>query len=256
MAQNNERNRDYVLCHPRNSTRENYLGSRFGFLRLNSRFHGNDRNRAFTLIELIVVMAIFTIISSITIFNYGRFSSNLIVTNLAYEAALAVRQAQVYGISVKQTKASQGITGRENFTAAYGVSFDKTDLQNFYLFSDADNDNKRYADGTEDEESFSMNGTNYIKRFCLTYSGSSGAVCNDDSNGLTSISIIFKRPDLDAKIYGFDSSGGVISGIVTKAEVLFSSGRGDKTARITVTNTGQISVDSCNKPAGASNQCP
>ena len=74
----------------------------------NSAFRSRKTTTGFSLVELIVVMGIFTIMTSIVIFNYGRFSSNLIVTNLAYESALAVRQAQVYGISVKNTSGDGG----------------------------------------------------------------------------------------------------------------------------------------------------
>jgi prepilin-type N-terminal cleavage/methylation domain-containing protein len=261
MTQNNERNRDYVLCHPRNSTRENYLGSSSGSFRLDSGLRRNDNNskddsnRGFSLVELIVVMAIFTIITSITVFNYGKFSSNLIVTNLAYESALAVRQAQVYGISVKQTKASQNL-GDKNFNASYGVWFSTADLQKFYLFADNEpinisGHNLRAVDASEDEENFGMNGSNTISNFCVTNSG--GVRCSKDGE-IDSMSIIFKRPEPNANIYGFLNSTQQYTG--TKAEIMFTSGRGDKTARMTVTNTGQISVDSCNNIQGDPKECP
>lgn len=68
------------------------------------------------------------------------------------------------------------------------------------------------------------------------------------------MSIIFKRPEPNALIYGF--LGGSQYGPASEAQIMFTSGRGDKTARMTVTNTGQISVDSCNNPAKNSNPCP
>lgn len=207
----------------------------------------------FTMIELLVVMAIFAVISSVTIFNYGKFSSNLIVTNLAYEAALAVRQAQVYGISVKQTTASFG--GTANFNASYGVWFSGS--QDFYLFSDTSGDDRRSdnVDTTtgknmEDEEAFTMNGSNEISDFCITLA-TKNRICKKTSN-LDSMSIIFKRPEPNAKIYGFLGDTKYTG---TIAEIIFTSGRGDKKARMTVTNTGQISVDSCNNPL-STNTCP
>ena len=116
-------------------------------------------------------------------------------------------------------------------------------------------DKKRNTDTSEDEEAFSMNGSNLIKSFCVTPAVGGTATCSGGL-GLQSLSIIFKRPDPNAKIYGFAVSGGsdVLNG--SKAEIMFTSGRGDKIARMTVTNTGQISVNSCPIDADAPNQCP
>ncbi len=207
----------------------------------------SDRNRAFSLIELMVVIAIFSIISGVVLFDYGKFSSNLVVTNLAYEAALAVRQAQVYGISVKQTLKAQGAAG-VSLDASYGVWFSKSDPQNFFLFADAPGGvtNKFDQSNEEQEEAFSMNGSNKISRFCVTPSEGGTPTCS--GNGLNYLSIIFKRPEPNAKIYGFASSGGSDISLGSKAEIMFTSGRGDKIARMIVTNTGQISIDSCNAP--------
>lgn len=209
-----------------------------------SAFRSRKTTTGFSLVELIVVMGIFTVISSVVIFNYGRFSSNLIVTNLAYEAALAVRQAQVYGISVKQT-----LVGNK-FDAPYGVWFSSASPQNFYLFSDK-NPDKRYDSLNENEESFSMNGSNVISNFCITDTGG-GRMCSK-TGALDSMSIRFKRPEPNSLIYGFLTSSEYAG---SKAEIMFTSGRGDKTARMTVTSTGQISVDSCGNPAKNTTPCP
>jgi prepilin-type N-terminal cleavage/methylation domain-containing protein len=236
---------------------------------LDSRLHGNDigevddrghSNKGFSLVELMVVIGIFALISGVVVFDYGRFSSNLIVTNLAYEGALAVRQAQVYGISVKQTKAAQG-TGGVSLDASYGVWFENPASgglnQNFYLFADAvggtTNKFDRDINGNniEEEESFSMNGSNTISKFCVTNSGATS--CSSDGR-IDSISIIFKRPEPNAKIYAYKGETTVVNG-GSKAEIIFTSGRGDKKARMTVTSTGQISVDSCNKAGDDSEAC-
>jgi prepilin-type N-terminal cleavage/methylation domain-containing protein len=209
-----------------------------------SAFRSRKTTTGFSLIELMVVIAIFAIISGVIMFNYGRFSSNMIVTNLAYEAALAVRQAQVYGISVKKT------TEGAKFDASYGVWFSESDKQNFYLFSDKDGD-KMYTEpavgnpNLELEESFGFNGSNIIKNFCVTDSGGT-RTCSSVSSELQYLSIVFTRPDPEAKIYAFNSGKGQIGATYSKAEIMFTMARGDKIARMTVTNTGQMSIDSCN----------
>lgn len=209
-----------------------------------------NKQKGFSLIELIVVMGIFAVISGITLFNYGRFSSNLVVTNLAYEAALAVREAQVYGISVKQTMLDK------KFDVPYGVWFAKSDSQNFNLFADTASD-KKY-DVLENEETFGLSSTNKIKYFCVI-SASHGTHCSDVTGGLDAVSIIFKRPDPNANIYGFVGVPGSYAPVTASTdkfdsvEIMFTSGRGDKTSRMVVTSTGQISVDSCDI---ASKPCP
>src|SRR3989338_10641247 len=65
----------------------------------------NDRSKSdkgFTLMELLVVMGIIVIISSLILASNTRFGGRVILQNLAYDIALSIRQAQVYGISVRQ----------------------------------------------------------------------------------------------------------------------------------------------------------
>lgn len=64
------------------------------------------------------------------------------------------------------------------------------------------------------------------------------------------MSIIFIRPNPDAFIYGL----GDWTNTATQAEIQFSSDRGDKISRLTVTDTGQISIDTCNGNQ-TSNKC-
>lgn len=209
------------------------------------------KQKGFSLVELMVVIGIFAVISGVVLFNYGRFSSNLVVTNLAYQAAIAVREAQIYGISVKQASSTAG------FSTPYGVWFSKdvnsgAGIQNFYLFADnpskTGSKNIRESDMSEDEEAFGMSGSNRIKYFCVI--SSSGSFCSD-SGKLDALSIIFRRPDANAHIYGFLGGAGVYNSVAgtdkefDRAEIMFTSGQGDKTARMTVYNNGQISVDAC-----------
>lgn len=74
----------------------------------------NKFNRGVTVIELIVVVFIFTIISSITIFNYSSFRSSASIQNLADDIALSVRKAQGYAI---------GVRGYNSIFSGYGMHF-------------------------------------------------------------------------------------------------------------------------------------
>ncbi len=57
------------------------------------------KEKGFSVIELVVVISIFGIMTSISMFNYNGQKRSLEATNLAQDIALTVRQAQVYGIS-------------------------------------------------------------------------------------------------------------------------------------------------------------
>ena len=81
---------------------------------------------AFTLIELLVVMAIFSVISLLILANHSRFNSSVLLGSLAYDMALSVRQAQVYGVSVQ--------TFNANFQVGYGVHF--TTGNSYIFFAD------------------------------------------------------------------------------------------------------------------------
>src|SRR6185312_4659547 len=85
-----------------------------------------SRTKGFTLVELRVVVAIFLIITAITLGNQSRFSSDILITNLAYQIALSIREAQVYGIGSKGV-ADNSSSGINNFQAGYGIHIGASD---------------------------------------------------------------------------------------------------------------------------------
>lgn len=77
---------------------------------MQKKIHKKKYNQGFSLVEFIVVILIFSVMSSVSLFNYSGYSENIKSTNLAQDIALTIRQAQVYGASA----AGQNI-GRQNF---------------------------------------------------------------------------------------------------------------------------------------------
>ncbi|MBI2004934.1 prepilin-type N-terminal cleavage/methylation domain-containing protein [Patescibacteria group bacterium] len=57
----------------------------------------------FTLVELLVVVSIMLIITSTLLLQQRKFNSATLMRTLAYNIALSIRQAQVYGTSVVGT---------------------------------------------------------------------------------------------------------------------------------------------------------
>ncbi|KKQ07855.1 MAG: hypothetical protein US18_C0006G0001, partial [Parcubacteria group bacterium GW2011_GWB1_36_5] len=52
------------------------------------------KNRGMTYVELIVVLSIFAVMSSIVLFNYGEFQAKVDIKNLASDIALKIVEAQ------------------------------------------------------------------------------------------------------------------------------------------------------------------
>src|SRR3989344_5480115 len=85
--------------------------------------------RGFTLVELMVVTGIFVVITSLILANNTRFGGAVLLENLAYDIALSVRRAQVYGIAVRRF-------GEDDFSAGYGVNFTIGTPAVYILFAD------------------------------------------------------------------------------------------------------------------------
>lgn len=72
--------------------------------------------RGFTLVELLISIAIMGIVSAIVLVKYNSFDSTTLLKSTAYEIALALREAQVKSVS-----ATRGYGN--SFEFPYGVTF-------------------------------------------------------------------------------------------------------------------------------------
>ena len=180
--------------------------------------------KGFTLVELLVSIGIFSVITSIAVFNNAQFNSSILLTNLAYEVALSVRQAQVYGVTVKKDS-------EDNFTSAYGVHFDLATPTTYFLFQDT-NYNKYYDIGDINIETFYLKKGSGITQFCVTPNDSSIACTSD---GTSKLDVTFIRPTPDAWIKKDNGAS------QSKADICIVSSQGIK-RKVVVENSGQISV--------------
>ena len=187
-----------------------------------------QKNKGFTLIELLVVMAIFIVITSVVLFNQNKFSSDTALTSLTYEIALQIRQAQVYGILVRQQTSA--------FDVGYGIHFQNNNgVISFLLFSDLNNDGK-YVLGDDGNpiSTFSLREGNTISNVCTTKSGVQ--TCFSDLATLLPVDVVFRRPNPDASIIdSFNISN-------NQVDITITSALKDRSKTITVLNTGQISL--------------
>ena len=210
----------------------------------NTEYRIQNTQRAFTLIELVAVMAIIIIVTSVTLANNSRFGGTVLLQNLAYDMALSIRQAQVYGIAVRGYSAN-------NFSAGYGMHFSTSEaggsLQ-YELFADKNRDGLFTSDLDPDIDE-NVPPTHYIGR---GYYISGLSILEPGASTETSVStidILFKRPEPTACISA-NSNSAIDSAYLCKrippkerARITVTSPRGESKS-IVVEATGQISVQS------------
>jgi prepilin-type N-terminal cleavage/methylation domain-containing protein len=191
---------------------------------MNTLQHNNKTcHRGFTLLELLVVMSIFVVISTLLVANYNKFGSNLSITSLAHDIALSIREAQVYGIAVKRADTQEQVYW-------YGIRFSNSDALNYFIFADIDKDG-RYGSGDQVMKRYTLGNGNSIKKVCGYNTGNSGNPCGS----VQWVDIVFKRPNPEAFMYA--NTGTPYNGTV----VCIQSPKG-KNKVVVVEATGQISV--------------
>lgn len=197
-------------------------------------------SRGFSLIELLVVVSIFLIVTTITLFKQSKFSSDILITNTAYEVALTIREAQVLGVGSKQQSF-------ENRKQAYGVYISSSSVgveNGDYLQYSESPENDVYSFFYDsNNENFQILGSGIhltrsqkFKKFCVT-NASNETKCSDE---LSALNIAFVKPNLDSKILAKDLNQQ--TGEYRSAEIVIESSLGDKCRTIDINSVGQIAI--------------
>lgn len=181
-------------------------------------------SRGFTLVEMLVVSAIILVITTFILFRQAQFDSTTLLRSLAYSGALSVRQAQVYGTSIRETTLGSGV-----FARRYGVYASAGTTDSYLLFADLDLDGE--YDSGETVNTFRIGKGYSLGRICGLTASASTLNCD-----LTWLTIYFTRPNTDAL---FKSSQ---SGEAYSAAFIEFMSEGASTRAIKITSTGQISV--------------
>ena len=194
----------------------------------------------FTLVELLVSISIFAFMTALLVVKYGNFNNGVLITNLAYDVALTIRQAQSFGLNVKQADNSKTCIGTfgasgDAFQCSYGAHFETADSSHFKLFLDDYLVNSVYdcvgtscsTGGDYIINSYAIKRGATVSRLCVTTGTGS---CND----VSSLDIVFQRPNPDAIING--------STVNTYAQIELRATDGTL-KHVVVRKTGQISIE-------------
>jgi prepilin-type N-terminal cleavage/methylation domain-containing protein len=217
-------------------------------------FKNSTYQSGMTLVELVVVLTIFVIVTGLTIFDYRNFRTNISIQNLANDISLSIRKAQSYAIGARVT----GIT----FNNGYGVHFTSANSaesalsgsnKSFIIFVDGiitGIQDKIYAYNLTDLVCGTANECNEV--LSITTTDKIDAIYLNDSvtpiADTSALDISFLRPNPDARfcyrpvainLYCDNTTS------ITNAKIQISNGETDTNKRIktiTIWNTGQISV--------------
>ncbi len=180
------------------------------------------RRAGFTIVEMLVTTAIFALVSGIILSNYGSFSSRTLLDNLAYEMALALREAQVFGVSTREFGEGSGVF------PTYGVHFSASQTNVFTLFADSnENDVLGFGETVRD---YTLSRGYTIASLC----GYTSAVA--PCTTLSSLDVTFTRPDPDATIVAVPAGSYAYVGAVLQAPK-------GQTRAVSVWSNGQITVE-------------
>ncbi len=203
-------------------------------------------HRAFTLIELLVVIAIFALIMSVSLWNQRELSNNILITNLAYEIALAVRETQAYGIGVRTQVPGTNPVTSQDFQKAFGLHVDLSNKSQWSLFRDSDGNGLYSSIEVYTTYKFQNQNGNKIVALCAAHDPN--LTCTTSSaSAVSSLDIVFKRPNPEASFYA-NTGLDVVSGPVY---IVINTLGNNNCRAIVVEATGQIHVESAKSPIPA-----
>ncbi len=187
-------------------------------------------------VELIVVLSIFSVMTSIVLFNYGGFQAKVDIKNLASDIALKIVEMQKSSVSGKLPPLAQQLQITPTWKPSYGFYIDpSTDNKSFIYFSDIDQNgflsNPSCALGGECLEKISITKSNSISGVKVFYK-------DGTSSPLSDLPISFQRPNEGAII---NTSLGFASTIYYM-DITILSPKGS-TASIKVYPSGRIQVN-------------
>lgn len=166
-----------------------------------------QKQKGFTLLELLVVVALLSILMSVSLFNYANFGRDVEIENATYTTALAIREVQVFGINRSARKGTYTDV-KDTFSGNYRYGFYvEKDNDKLILFRDETDDagNNSEEGIYDDSRSCGITGSECYSKITLTRGNKITDISilggnSEGGNGVSSVNISFLRPDPDATI--------------------------------------------------------
>lgn len=215
-----------------------------------------QNQKGFTLVELLVTITIFVVLTGVVLFNQSKFNSTILLTNLAYDTALTIRQAQTYGLNIKEFG---GTTAAETQFVPYGVHFDLDANKSFILFADLDYTDAAKSDGIYNKPGsgdhsnpaicqgnfgcvsrYSIKRGNFISQLCVDSKTDASGIYSDGDCTMTKLDIVFQRPNPDA----FIRAGTMVvkSNPIFNDATIIIQGADGSTRKVKVQSNGLIEI--------------
>jgi prepilin-type N-terminal cleavage/methylation domain-containing protein len=214
--------------------------------------------KGFTVLEMLVVLAISGIIATISISGLLSFYRQARLVDTAFEIASVIREVQSYAYFVK---AKQALPDDDTFRVGYGVQFGSEDIgkSGFVSFEDhflSGQNNGDYKCNESDTLSGCINFANnsttefikkytlskgvYIKSFCAQSANTPMQnYCRNfssDSSQINRLSIVFVRPNPASAHIKTN-----LEDTFSEAKIELTTNSGN-TSTVVITNSGQIYV--------------
>lgn len=152
----------------------------------------------FTLLEMIVVIGIMVLVATLILVNPSRINENLAIQRAAEEIASSGRQAQAYGLGVKEFRTGSGIF------PGYGLYFDKSVPNSYIFFADRYNnlqyDSSPAVPSDEKVSEVFIQGNAYIVDLCANQKQMPAGPC-----GLNNLNVVYLRPQPQVSLKTNDS---------------------------------------------------
>jgi uncharacterized protein (TIGR02145 family) len=177
-----------------------------------------------------VTAGIFALMTALLVAKYGSFNDTTILTNTAYDVALAIRGAQSYGMNAPAS-------GAQNVNYPYGIHFDTSNstTQTQMTFFEGANSGDYVYSGANTITTYTLKNGGLIKSVCV---GTSNEDCS--SSGITSLDVTFKYSDPNAIITATNGSSAIQ---YPYAEIVVENAAQTSTRTIYVRETGEIALN-------------
>lgn len=222
--------------------------------------HSLSIARGFTLIEMLVVLSIISIITTIALFGQSTFNRSVLLTDSAYTVALSLREMQSLGLSSRKWGSVQN--------AGYGGRF-VANTTSYTLFADTGGGspasnclfgqgapagspeskpgNCIYNAGTDGVvRTYTFSRGYKVTQICGTTISTGAEYCSNDSTPLTALDVVFVRSNTTDSIMTGQRGG--VSVPLSKAEIYIRDAENVSVRGICVSRIGQVSI--------ASSSCP